>query len=348
MPYEGEFLEYSAGQNKMKKILVTGGAGFIGYHLCKKILEDKKASILIVDNLQRGKMDADFKNLLKDKRVKFVNADLTKEAFFKKLPKDFDHVYHLAAVNGTKWFYKMPEEVLRINTLSLIYILEWIKGLQKKPKFCFTSSNEAYAGALSAFGKLPLPTPENVPLIVEDTYNPRWTYGATKLIGEMFAIYYAQSFKIPTVIVRPHNFYGPRAGFDHVIPEMAKRIIDKTDLFTVFGSDETRSFCYIDDAVEAMTMLMDSKKVGYTLAETVHIGDNEEVTMLELANRFFKVAGWKPKKIIKRSGLPGSVKRRLGDVTKIKKLAGWKPKTSLDKGLKQTFEWYNNYYAQNK
>jgi UDP-glucose 4-epimerase len=332
----------------MKKILVTGGAGFIGYHLVSNLAKDKNNKIIIVDNLQRGKMDADFKNLLRNKNVKFINADLTKEVFYKKLPKDFDYVYHLAAVNGTKWFYKMPEEVMRINTLSTVYILEWIKNLKKKPKIMFTSSNEAYAGALSAFGKLPLPTPEDVPLIVEDTYNPRWTYGSTKLIGEMFMIYYSMSFKIPTVIVRPHNFYGPRAGFDHVIPEMAKKIIDKKDPFIVFGSDETRTFCYIDDAVEAMVMLMDSKKVGYEVAETFHIGSTEEITMLNLAKKFFKVTKWSPKKIERKEGLKGSVKRRLANISKIKKHIGWKPKTNLESGLKKTFEWYNNYHSNNK
>jgi UDP-glucose 4-epimerase len=342
----------------MKKILVTGGAGFIGYHLTQKILGEKDVSVVIVDNLQRGRMDHDFEELLKDKRIVFINGDLTSIEFYKNLATDFDEVYHLAAVNGTKWFYKMPEEVMRINTLSTVYILEWIKNLQKKPKICFTSSNEAYAGAISVFEeysgmfspfiKLPIPTPENVPLVIEDTYNPRWTYASTKLVGEMFLIHYAQAFSIPAFIVRPHNFYGPRAGFDHVIPEMSKRIIEKEDPFVVFGADETRTFCYIDDAVEAMTMLMASNKTNSFPIETFHIGTKKEISMGKLAEKMLYLTGYKPTNMEVKPGLKGSVKRRLADTSKINDFVGWTPKVPLDEGLQMTFEWYKDYYSTNK
>jgi UDP-glucose 4-epimerase len=138
----------------MKRILITGGAGFIGYHLTAHLAKDRNNQLVVVDNLQRGKMDDDFKELLKNLRIKFVNADLTEPAFYDNLKEEFDHVYHLAAVNGTKLFYEIPEKVLRTNTLSLILILDWVAKQKKKPKFCFTGSSEAYAGALEAFGKL--------------------------------------------------------------------------------------------------------------------------------------------------------------------------------------------------
>ena len=178
----------------MKKILITGGAGFIGYHLSNQLLLTRENQLVLVDNLQRGKMDEDFSRLVKNDRVKFINADLTNLEFYKTLAGDFDQVYHLVAINGTKIFYQVPQEVLRIDILALIYLLEWIRSLKKKPKLCFTSSNEAYAGALSAFGQLPIPTPENVPLVVGDTYNPRWSYAASKLIGELFVIHYAAKY----------------------------------------------------------------------------------------------------------------------------------------------------------
>jgi len=326
--------------NNMKKILITGGAGFVGYHLARHLLKKRDNFLTIVDNLQRGKMDADFSALLKDKRIKFIKADLTKQDFYKKLDSDFDHVYHLAAINGTKLFYEMPQEVLRIDILALVYILEWIKNLPKKPKLCFTSSNEAYAGALESFGKLPIPTPENVPLVISDPYNARWSYGATKLVGELFVIHYAKAYNFPAVIVRPHNFYGPRAGYDHVIPEFCLRIINKVDPFAIYGAEDTRTFCYIDDAVEAMQMLMDSAKTNGQPIETVHIGATDEIVMLDLAKKLFNITGWQPKKLDIKSSPPGSVKRRLADISKIKRLVGWKPKTSLEDGLRRTFAWY--------
>jgi len=324
----------------MPKILITGGAGFIGYHLAKHLLSDKKNQLILVDNLQRGKMDADLAQLIKNKRIKFINADLTNSTFYKTLDKNFDQVYHLAAINGTKIFYAIPQEVLRINTLTLIYILEWIKNLKKKPKLCFTSSNEAYAGALEAFGQLPIPTPENIPLVINDTYNPRWSYGATKLVGELFVIFYAKAYNFPAVIVRPHNFYGPRAGYDHVIPEFIGRVAKKVDPFPIYGADDTRTFCYIDDAVKAMQMLMDSKKTDCQPIATVHIGATDEIAMLDLAKKLFAIIGWTPKKIDIKESPTGSVKRRLADITKIKKLVGWTPKISLNDGLTKTIEWY--------
>ncbi len=324
----------------MKKILITGGAGFIGSHLTRHLLSTTDARIVLTDNLQRGRMDADLTALLADPRVTFIQHDLTDPKNFESLDTDFDHVYHLAAVNGTKWFYSMPQEVLRINILSLIYILEWIRRLDRKPKFLFTSSNEAYASALEAFGQLPIPTPENVPLVISDPYNPRWTYASTKLIGEQFVIHYAAQYEFPAVIVRPHNFYGPRAGYDHVIPEFCQRISARTEPFAIFGADETRTFCYITDAVKAMRMLMDSTATDAQPVETVHIGASDEITMKELAERMFEITGWHPSSVEIKPSPAGSVKRRLADISKIERLVGWKPETLLTDGLRQTYDWY--------
>src|SRR3989338_108191 len=194
--------------NKMKKILITGGAGFIGFFLAKELLKSdpKDLELVLVDNFKRGRKDEDFDLLLKDKRVTLINADLTDPESYKQFGNGYTHVYHLAAMNGTKLFYEMPHEVLRINTLSLIYMLEWFKKYNKNGKFCFTSSNEAYAGALNAFGKLPIPTPENVPLVIDNPYNARWSYAGQKLIGELLFIHYSQQYKFRMSIVRPHNF----------------------------------------------------------------------------------------------------------------------------------------------
>lgn len=323
-----------------KKILITGGAGFIGYYLTSYLLKNSDTQLILVDNLQRGKLDDDLKKLLENSRVTFFDLDLTSLASYKKIGDGYDHVYHLAAVNGTKWFYEMPHETLRINFLSLIYMLEWFRTKNPNGKFCFTSSNEAYAGALNAFNKLPIPTPENVPLVIEDPYNPRWSYAASKLAGELFVIHYAKMYNFRALIVRPHNFYGPRAGRDHVIPEFIERIQKNADPFPIFGTDDTRTFCYITDAVRAMTLLMNSSKTDHQPIETVHIGAINEIKIQDLAEKLFDVAHWHPKKLDIKSSPIGSVKHRLADISKLQKLTNWKPEISLEEGLRKSYEWY--------
>lgn len=324
----------------MVKILITGGAGFIGYHLADHLLETSDHALVLVDNLQRGKMDGDLKALLTNSRVTFIEADLTDLSSYGKLGNGYEHVYHLAAVNGTKHFYAIPEEVLRINTLSLVYMLEWFRRENPGGKFLFTSSNEAYAGGLNVFGILPIPTPENVPLVIEDPYNPRWSYAATKLVGELFVIHYAAKYHLRAVIVRPHNFYGPRAGYDHVIPDFSARISNHTDPFPILGADETRTFCYISDAIRAMQKLMDSPKTDTQPIETVHIGADEELTMRDLAEKMFRVIGWRPQAFDIKNGLEGSVKRRKADISKLQTLTDWRPQVTLDEGLRRTYQWY--------
>ena len=321
-------------------ILITGAAGFIGYHLARHLLHDPKVELVFVDSLQRSRMDEEFSALVKEPQVRFLNFDLTDPAVYSQLGRGYDHVYHLAAINGTKLFYEMPQEVLRINTLSLIYMLEWFKRENRQGKFCFTSSNEAYAGALAAFGKLPIPTPENVPLVIEDPYNARWSYAASKLVGELFVVHYAAKHNFRALIVRPHNFYGPRAGYDHVIPEFSFRISKRIDPFPICGADDTRTFCYIGDAVLAMQLLMDSSATDGQPIETVHIGDVEEITMVDLAEKLFAIAVWRPQELDIKNSPEGSVKRRKADITKIQTLVGWKPEVPLEGGLRQTYEWY--------
>lgn len=321
-----------------KKALITGGAGFVGSHLAKRLVHSGY-EVVIADNFFRSEKDADLKELLVNPSVTMIEGDLTKAESWDKLGNGYDHVYHLASINGTKLFYEIPHEVLRIGIMSAFHALDWFreKNGKKDAKILFTSSNEAYAGALEAFGKLPIPTPENVPLVIADTYNARWSYGGHKLIGELLFIHYAKAYNFRMSIVRPHNFYGPREGYLHVIPEIIERARQKTDPFPIFGSDDMRSFCYIDDAVEAIQAVMESTK---TDGGTYHIGSNDEIVIKDLIEKIFTIMNWHPDKLDIKSSPAGSVKRRLADVSKIKKDTGWEAKTSLDEGLKKIVDWY--------
>lgn len=321
----------------MKKVLITGGAGFIGYHLARR-LANEGHDITLADNFFRGKRDEDFEALLELPNVRLVEVDLTNPSAWDELGAGYDEVYHLVGINGTRHFYEIPHEVLRIGISTTMNALEWFRSKNGKPdaKILYTSSNEAYASGLE-LGIVDIPTLEEVPLVISDTYNPRWSYGAQKLIGELFFIHYAKAYDLRMAIVRPHNFYGPRAGYEHVIPQMIGRIDAMTEPFPVFGADDTRSFCYIEDAVEAMQAVMESRT---TDGGTYHIGTPEETVIQDLIEKLFTFMEWRPASLEVTSSPEGSVKRRLADVSKIKKDTGWEAKVSLEDGLRKTIEWY--------
>lgn len=317
-----------------KRVLITGAAGFIGYHLAKRLASQGYA-LALVDNFALGKADAAFKALCTEPNVTFVKTDLCDPKAWEQF-SGFDYVYHLAAINSTKLFYDIPHEILRTALLMNLNAVEWFRSHNAKGKIMFTSSNEAYSGALEAFGQLPLPTPEDVPLVIADPHNPRWSYAGAKLVGEQLFIHYAKAYNFRMSIVRPHNFYGPRSGH-HVIPDVLERIAKRTDPFPVYGADETRSFCYIDDAVEAIQMVMESPK---TDGGTYHIGSAVETNIGDLVEEIFKLSNWQPKKLDVEASPAGSVKRRLADVSKIKRDTGWKATTSLTDGLRKTIQYY--------
>ncbi len=321
-----------------KKVLITGGAGFVGCHLAKRLAQ-KGYTVVIADNFFRSEHDTDLKELLALPNVTLLTLDLTVQDSWNKVGTGYDYVYHLASINGTRLFYEIPHEVLRIGVATTMNVLDWFHTKNGKPdaKILYTSSNEAYAGALERFNQLTIPTPEDVALVIIDPYNPRWSYAGQKLIGEQFFIHYAKAFNFRMSIVRPHNFYGPREGHHHVIPEVAERIIARVEPFPIFGPDDTRSFCYIDDAVEAMDMVMESTK---TDGGTYHIGSHDETVISDLINTMFDIMGWKPSKLDLKSSPVGSVKRRLPDVSKIARDTGWTAKTGIREGLTKTIEWY--------
>ncbi len=326
----------------MSKTLITGGTGFIGYHLAKRLVA-QGYEVVLADNFFRSERDADLLTLLKEPNIKLIETDLTDAASWDALGTGYDYVYHLVGINGTKLFYEIPHEVLRIGVTTTLNALDWFRIKNNPPagvpsaKILYTSSNEAYAGALDAFGKLPIPTPENVPLVIADPYNPRWSYAGQKLIGELFFIHYAKAYGFRMSIVRPHNFYGPREGYLHVIPEIIERIGERPDPFPILGADGTRSFCYIDDAVEAIQTVMESDK---TDNGTYHIGTHEETLIKDLIENLFTLMSWHPKELDITNSPAGSAKRRLPDVSKIKRDTGWEAKIGLEEGLRKTIEWY--------
>ena len=319
------------------EVLITGGAGFIGYHL-SNLLAGQGYNVTILSNLTRGKDDKEFKDLTKKPNVHFINADITKKENLENLDKQFDFIYHLAAINGTRNFYDIPDKVLKVGIIGMFNILDFFVK-QKKGKLLFSSSSETYAGSLKLLGKnFPIPTPEEIPLVIDDPSNVRWSYGASKMLSEVAIHSYSKVFDTNKFcIVRYHNIYGPRMGHDHVIPQVIERIINKENPFKIFGAHETRTFCYIDDAVFATQLVMESRE---TDGKTINIGrGDEEIRISDLAEKLFNIADYHPD--IKHQPSPeGSVSRRCPDISKLMQL-GFNPKVSLDIGLELT---YNHYF----
>ncbi len=326
-----------------KKILIMGGAGFIGLNIIRKLVERPDVHITIADNFFRGKMDADLKAIVEQYNIKVVAADFTEAVAFDLLDKDYEQVYMLASVVGVEYTTKIPNELIRINTFLIINTLEWLKGSTCK-KVLFTSTSECYAGTIEAFG-YEVPTSEKVPLCIEDIAHPRFTYAVTKMLGESGFLNYAKVFDFECTVVRYHNVYGSRMGFKHVIPQVVKRLLDGETPFKVYGFNQTRSFNYIDDAVDGTVAAMDSEAAN---GEIIHIGDmTAEITIEELVHYIAELVGFTGSFV--REGVhDGSVSRRCPDTTKAKELLGYAPKVSWKEGIKKTVEWYVEYYNSGK
>ena len=259
----------------MKKVLLLGGAGFIGLQIAKELSAREDHHVVICDNLFRttGEKDEALVSLESLPNVTVIEADLTTAEAYESLPKNIDEAYMLASIVGVDYANNVPHEIVRINTAIIFYSLEWLREVKPK-KVLFTSTSECYAGTIEEFDYA-IPTPEAVPLCISDIKHPRFSYAVTKMLGECGVINYAHSGYFESVVVRYHNVYGPRMGFKHVIPHVVQRFLDKETPFKLYGHDQTRSFNYIDDAVTGTIAAME--KGGNR--EIYHIGAGEEITI---------------------------------------------------------------------
>jgi len=318
----------------MARVLVLGGAGFVGYHLARRLAEDPTNRITLVDDLSRGRRDQDLAALLARPGVDLVRADLTDPTALAAVPREWDEVYMLAAVVGVRHAMQDPARVIRVNTLATLNVLDW--ATPAVGALFFASTSETYAGAVS-LGHVPVPTPETVPLTVADVHNPRFAYAASKILGEAAMIHYGAAKGLHVVIGRLHNVYGSRMGIDHVIPELCLRALRREEPFRVYGSEQRRAFCHVADAVEAIVALV---RTPGAVGQIVNIGnDIEETTVAELLDRILRVADFSP--TLEPLPAPiGSVDRRCPDLGKLRALTGLVPKISLEAGVRETFAWY--------
>jgi UDP-glucose 4-epimerase/UDP-glucuronate decarboxylase len=318
----------------MARALLLGGAGFIGAHLAARLLDDGHA-VTLVDDLSRGRRDAEL-DALAARGVALVQRDLTRRDAFDDLSRDWDQVYLLAAVVGVRNVERDPARVLRVNGLAVLNALDWLPG-QGETLF-FASTSETYAGGVTA-GAVPVPTPEAVPLTVEEVAAPRSAYAISKIFGEASVLHAARARGTRSVVARFHNVYGPRMGADHVIPELSLRALAREDPFRVYGGEQRRAFCHVADAVDAVVRLMAAPAAA---GQVINVGnDAEETRIHDLVALVLRIAGFRPR----IEGLPapaGSVARRCPDITRLRTLTGFVPKVPLETGVAETFAWYRD------
>lgn len=308
-----------------KRVLITGGAGFLGSHLADRCLKEG-ARVLVVDDLSTGRIE-NLRDAMRSPRFKFVKGDANnyeslKRAFRKSRPH---YAVHYAALVGVVRTQENPAKVLRdIDGISHFFYLAKKFGVQK---VVFSSSSEAYGEPVA------MPSHEDGPL------NPQTTYGVIKIVGEEFVKVYTKK-GVPGVALRFFNVYGPRQNatpYGFVVGIFIKQVL-KGERPTVFGDGrQTRDFIYVDDNVEAAFRAMISPR---TKGEIINIVRGSPIRILDLAKRIIALSGRKisPKHLPPRT--EGEVKHRYADGSKMKKLIGLTRTTPLDAGLKKTMEWY--------
>lgn len=311
--------------------LITGGTGFIGAALVRRLVQQGHR-VRVLDNQSRG--HAGRLRGIQDK-IEFVSADVRDVSAMADALDGIDSVFHLAFVNGTEFFYSKPDLVLDVGVRGMLSVVE---GCMKAGvrELILASSSEVYQTPPV------VPTDETAPLSIPDPLNPRYSYGAAKLISEIMAFNYGRDFFRRVVVFRPHNVYGPDMGFEHVIPQFAARMKKLcqegpgTVKFPIQGNGrETRAFIYIDDFIDGLMRV--AEKGAHR--NIYHIGSMEEVQIAEVARlvgRYFE----RDVEIVPGAEAVGGTKRRCPDTRKLEAL-GFRANVPLKEGIVPTCRWYD-------
>lgn len=314
-----------------KSYLVTGGTGFLGSALVRRLVRAGNR-VRVIDNNWRGKADR-----LGEVagQFEFIEADIRDSAAVERACRGVEIVCHLAFVNGTEFFYRYPDLVLDIGVRGMVNVLDACIANRVR-ELVLASSSEVYQEPPS------IPTNESVPLSIPDPLNPRYSYGAGKIISEMMAINYGRKHFDRVVIFRPHNVYGPDMGWEHVIPQFILRMSElcaqekrEPVRFPIQGSGhESRAFVFIEDFTDGLMLAIEK---GAHLG-IYHIGTMEEITIEQLAHHVAECFGRRIE-VVPGEAASGGTPRRCPDIGKLKAL-GYEPRHVLRDALPGVVKWY--------
>ncbi|MEM9496070.1 MAG: SDR family NAD(P)-dependent oxidoreductase [Pseudomonadota bacterium] len=314
-----------------KRCVVTGGGGFIGAYLVKKLVRDGW-DVAVVDNMERGDASR-FADVAKD--VDLFTADVRDANALKDAFKGAEVIFHLAAINGTENFYNRPELVLDVGLRGALAVVDAARAADV-PDIVVASSAEVYQTPAT------VPTDETIALMLPDSLNPRYSYGGSKIVSELIAFNYGQDHFRKVQVFRPHNVYGPDMGWKHVAPQFITRALEldaKNDNagidFPIQGDGlETRAFAFVDDVVDGIVLMQE--KGGHR--EIYHIGNDEEVSIRRLVECVGDALGLSLN-IVPGEAAVGGTPRRCPDISKMRAL-GYDPKVNLADGVRKTAAWY--------
>ena len=305
------------------KTIVTGGAGFLGSHLCDLLL-DKGHEVICIDNLVTGNA----KNIehIKSDKFTYLKHDITKPIYF---GDKIDYIFHLASPASPIDYLELPIQTLKVGALGTYNML----GLAKEQgaRFLLASTSETYGDPLVN------PQPETYWGNV-NPIGPRGVYDEAKRYAEAITMAYHRYHDVDTRIVRIFNTYGPRmrVGDGRVVPNFINQALKGEDI-TVYGDgSQTRSFCYVSDLIDGIYRLMMSDFV-----EPVNIGNPNEMSVLEFADKVIEIIGSESRIVFEELPVDDPKVRR-PDISRAKEVLGWEPKVGLDEGLKRTVEYFRD------
>ena len=308
----------------MKRILITGGAGFLGSHLCDRFIKEGY-KVIAMDNLITGSM-SNIEHLMPLEHFEFYHHDVSK---FIHVPGELDYILHFASPASPIDYLKIPIPTLKVGSLGTHNCLGL--ALAKGARMLIASTSEVYGD--------PLVHPQT-----EDYWGnvnpvgPRGVYDEAKRFQEAITMAYHTFHGVETRIIRIFNTYGPRMRLNdgRALPAFIGQALRGEDI-TVFGDgSQTRSFCYVDDLVEGIYRLLHSD-----YAQPINIGNPDEISILEFANEIIELTGTNQKVVLK--DLPkDDPKQRKPDITRAKEILGWEAKVKRDEGLKITYEYFKN------
>ena len=311
---------------KGKKIFVTGGAGFIGTSLIRRLINDNE--IVIYDNFHRNSLKNT--NLEKHPNVETIKGDVLDIEKLKKSIIGADIVIHMAAIAGIDTVIKSPVTTMKVNMIGTSNVLEATMTLNKIERFIDFSTSEV-------FGSYAYKSEEKDSTNLQPVGEARWVYAISKLAGEHLANSYHKEFGLPTVSVRPFNVYGPGQVGEGAIHVFIKKAINNQLLEIHGDGDQIRSWCYIDDMVDAILLCLTKDEA---IGEIFNIGNPRgTITILNLAEKIKNLVNSKSK-IMHVPKNYVDVKLRVPGIKKAKKILGFKPKIEINEGIKRTIEWY--------